>query len=399
LENSKCRHEYELIGEVVSIFCRGSVWYANYVCQGKQYRPSLRTKSKKQARRLAIRLEAEILEGRHKQQSVAPAIKTVLDAYEAHLIAEGRAPTTLAKVRLVARQVLALAEQRGAKNIAAIDLAFIDAYVSERKFKTAKTKLNHLVLIRQAINFARSRKLIAEDPLAGLQLEKVKPRLQPCWTRPQVDQILARADGQYKVSLVLLAESGLRFGELQSLTWSDVDLERGVMLVRPKESWKPKTGDSRSVPIFPAARAVLKELPRRFRWVVTAPASAQYPGGDHPISERRLLRYLKGILASLGLKGHLHTFRHSFISHALTSGIPESVVREWVGHLDHDTIKLYTHVANEISQAAVQRLAAINHQLHQEHQQHQQHQEADHGKSTEAVSAQIQHTQEEEKNA
>jgi integrase len=69
---------------------------------------------------------------------------------------------------------------------------------------------------------------------------------------------------------------------------------------------------------------------------------------------------LKPVLKSLGLSGHLHTFRHSFISHALTQGIAEAVVRRWVGHVDDEIIRRYTHIADEVSKAAMSRLAAAS---------------------------------------
>jgi hypothetical protein len=34
------------------------------------------------------------------------------------------------------------------------------------------------------------------------------------------------------------------------------------------------------------------------------------------------------------------TFRHAFISHALTQGIPEAIVRQWVRHVDAEVLKL-----------------------------------------------------------
>ncbi|MEN6496196.1 MAG: site-specific integrase, partial [Thermoguttaceae bacterium] len=127
-----------------------------------------------------------------------------------------------------------------------------------------------------------------------------------------------------------------------------------------KGDWKPKTGDQRAIPMSPVARAVLNKLPRKAKWVFTSPPTPTYPAGDHLISERRLLEYLKRVLKRLGLKGHLHTFRHSFISHALTQGIPEAIVRQWVGHVDPEVIKLYTHVLDETSQAAMKRLSGGN---------------------------------------
>ena len=56
-----------------------------------------------------------------------------------------------------------------------------------------------------------------------------------------------------------------------------------------------------------------------------------------------------------GFKGHLHTFRHTFISHAISSGIPAEVVRGIVGHVDDDILKLYTHIADNRKQSAIER--------------------------------------------
>ena len=67
--------------------------------------------------------------------------------------------------------------------------------------------------------------------------------------------------------------------------------------------------------------------------------------------------YLKKVLKKLELPGHVHTFRHSFISFALISGKPPALLRRWVGQIDAQTMELYTHVADGYSQAAMQRLA------------------------------------------
>ncbi len=151
----------------------------------------------------------------------------------------------------------------------------------------------------------------------------------------------------------------MRIGELQHLTWEDIDLDQGVIHIRPKRGWKPKTGDIRVVPISPRVRAVLDGLPHKARWVFTSRPSRKYPQGDAQISERRLLQYLKRVLGRLGLRGHLHTFRHSFISAALSGGIPEAIVRDWVGHVDDRIIRLYTHIVDRMSKAAMERLGGI----------------------------------------
>ena len=155
----------------------------------------------------------------------------------------------------------------------------------------------------------------------------------------------------------MLAETGMRVGEAQHLTWGDIDFANGPIHIRAKDGWRPKTVAWRAVPMTSAVREQLDALSRRSKWVLMSPPSKKYPQGDNQVSDRWLLVYLKKLLAKLGLKGHLHTFRHSFINHALTLGTPEAVVRSWVGHVDAEIIALYTHIASEASKAAMQRLA------------------------------------------
>jgi integrase len=202
--------------------------------------------------------------------------------------------------------------------------------------------------------------MISRDPLKGIRLKKPKPRPQPWWTRKQVDQIVRASDKPQRDVFRVLAETGMRIGELKHLTWDDVEFESGVLFVRPKDGWQPKSGDQRAIPMTPVVREVLSQRPRDARWVFTAPRSRQYPDGKHFVSERRLLAYLKSVLKQLKLPGHLHTFRHSFISHALTSGVPEAIVQHWVGHVDREVLNLYTHIADSASCEAMQRLAGVN---------------------------------------
>jgi integrase len=63
------------------------------------------------------------------------------------------------------------------------------------------------------------------------------------------------------------------------------------------------------------------------------------------------------VLQQLGLKSHLHTFRHSFISHAAMCELPERILRQWIGHVDPKILERYFHLADAESHAAMRRLA------------------------------------------
>jgi integrase len=358
-ENSPADDHPEKIGDHVTIFQRNTRWYANYQHDEKQYRKSLGTHSKKQARANAIRIEADLASGRLTHESRAPALQRVIDEYRAYLNTERRAKGTLAKYERAFGAFLALAARLKVKNILGINRRFVDAFRGERVANGAEPMTVHTdtVILRQIVNFALARDLINRDPLRGFKLKKPKASSQPCWTIEEVERILAAASEPQRSAFAVLADTGMRVGELKHLTWADVDFSNRVLHVREKPGWKPKTGDVRVIPMTPRVQAILKRLPRHREWVFTANASQRYPRGDHKLSERRLLEYLKRVLKKLSLPGHVHTFRHHFISAALTKGTAEAVVRRWVGHVDQQVMKRYTHVADKESRTAMDRLA------------------------------------------
>ena len=350
----------ERVGEVASIFNRNGVWYLNMQFRGKQIRKSLKTSNKKEARARALALERELLKGEAvKTVESEPAL--IADAIEALILScetEELRPKTISKYSQVLKDVAEFAESRNLDKLEQLDICFVDAYRQYRKQAGAKPKTiyTEVGVIRRLLLFAKTRRMLSEDPLEGLKLTEPKTEPQPFWNWDEVEQVLGASSKVHRPVFIFLAETGLRIGELRWLTWDDVELKQGLIHVRPKDDWTTKTGNVRSIPISARARKVLQAQPRRSRWVFTARASKRYPQGDHQISERRLLESLKRTLKKLGLKGHLHTFRHSFISRAIVQGIPEAIIRKWVGHVDHKTLQHYTHIADRESQAAMQRL-------------------------------------------
>jgi integrase len=223
-----------------------------------------------------------------------------------------------------------------------------------------RTIQNDIVGVRMIVIFARSRKLVASDPLDGLKIKKVKPPRRSCWTLEECVKILNAVKGPYYDVFLLWADTGMRFAEAAWLLPSDLDFANNSVLIQEKDGWKPKNGEERAIPMTPRVRAMLERRESRHRWLFTMQRSKEYPNGDHQLQESRNLAYVKRRLKRLKLTGKIHDFRHSLITRALVDGIPEAVVREWAGHIDKDTIKLYTHISGDASQKARQKFAAGN---------------------------------------
>jgi len=54
--------------------------------------------------------------------------------------------------------------------------------------------------------------------------------------------------------------------------------------------------------------------------------------------------------------GNIHTFRHSFASHLIMSGVDLPTVQKLMGHSDIETTMIYAHLAPEHLKGAVDKL-------------------------------------------
>ena len=145
----------------------------------------------------------------------------------------------------------------------------------------------------------------------------------------------------------LLMLTGCRSGEVLSLRWEDVDLDRGEL--RLPDS---KTG-ARIVHLGDPAIAVLRGIQHRedSPWVI--------PGlkrGTH-------LAFLHGpwrlILERAGIKNlRIHDLRHSFASGGLLVGEGLPMIGKLLGHNKVQTTARYAHLANDPVKSAANRIAS-----------------------------------------
>lgn len=347
------------VGDRVICFRRGKWWWVEFYHERKQRRQPLKTTSAKEARRRAIQLEASLLDGTYRQAPPPKTIGEVIDLYKQRLETEARATSTIKRYGPELNRWLKFFERNGVTLISGISLILVERYRSQRKPKLAPTTLYHETnLLKQLLNFACDRGLIAANPLKKLKLRRPRPKPQPVYTLEQVNSIIADG-GVYGSIYELLAFVGLRISEVRWLTWDDVDLDvtdrGGFIDVRAKPGeWRPKNGDDRKVPLHPRAAAVLARLPRRHRFVFTATASKRYPRGGHQINGRHVLDKLKGVLKRNGVAaGKVHTFRHFFISFCANNGVDPFKVMKWVGHSDIATVLRYYSLGDDESQRAM----------------------------------------------
>jgi integrase len=132
-----------------------------------------------------------------------------------------------------------------------------------------------------------------------------------------------------------LANTGLRRSEALNLTWTDVDFGAGFIHIR-----ESKNGQSRKVPLEPAAIRALEGLDRKTHYVFS------YPDGSRP-HEDIFIKPLRTAAKRAGIKKRidLHTMRHSYGSNKIRMGWGLKKVSLLLGHSDISiTSNIYTHL-------------------------------------------------------
>ena len=160
-------------------------------------------------------------------------------------------------------------------------------------------------------------------------------------TAPDVTQARGLRD---RAMIELLYATGLRVSELVALRPADVNLEDGLL----KTTGKGRK--ERLVPIGDEARAWVVRYAREARPPLlrgrTSPHLFVNARGGTGLTRVGFWKILRAYATPLGLARRLspHVLRHSFATHLLDHGADLRAIQVMLGHADLSTTQIYTHV-------------------------------------------------------
>ena len=212
-----------------------------------------------------------------------------------------------------------------------------------------KTILETITLVQQviasAVNSDGDRLYPRDWNYEFLDLPPIIGQKQPTLTSEQLKAALA--DPAYGPFYALLAGTGLRIGEAAALRYgadgkkTGWDPSLGLVDVRSSiwrdQEWAPKTPAAvRQIDVHPALCSALK----------TYVSSKGVKIGDFLFSSNES-RIRRNSLAPLGIEG-FHAFRRFRTTHLREQGVPEDLIRYWIGHTGVGMTDRYSKMAQNV---------------------------------------------------
>ncbi len=226
--------------------------------------------------------------------------------------------------------------------------------------KTPRRVNSALQAMGVPIRYALSREELKADPLRGVRKVPEPTKEKGILTQSEIGRLIHSEEKNpvVKTAILLGALAGLRRGEIRGLQWGDVDTEQKIIHVQNNyidgEGRKPcKWGSSRTVflpsPIIP----LLSEL-KTLNPYITKPDDFILFGlksREEPVSTSVIGDGFKRMLKDIGISISeqkkrnltLHGLRHTFVTLARLSGIPDIVVQSLAGHASAKMMDHYSH--------------------------------------------------------
>lgn len=336
---------------MASLYRRGDTWYVNYTFEGRRYRITTGTASRKLARVALSDLEVKLF-----TRKVSPANPhqpiPIQEVFDKHLqsLSSTVVPDYLSHVKwhlakwtdfLSLRQVLLAGE---------ITSASVDEFLtSELEGKSVKTKKEYLTSLKAALNRAVKAGLLESNPVRNVRAPGKIIRKVSFLTEDEVALLLKDAPEDLRIAIVILSNTGIRLGEMWALRWKDVDFRNSQIWVRAYDGFVPKGRRDRSVPLNENTLRVISDL------------ASKRSDGDMYVyrltcNKKRLSNKFGRYARKFGIRARLHDLRHTFASHLAMRGTPVPVIQELLGHAQISTTMIYAHLSPNIHRQEIQKL-------------------------------------------
>lgn len=242
---------------------------------------------------------------------------------------------------------------------AEITTRMVQDYLIRRGKDSAFAANRDLRYLRATFNFGIKQSLIKANPTNGLEFMPVERRLKYVPSKEDVAKVLLAAEPDVQDYLVAIMDTMGRMGEINRLTWEDVDFERRVLVLYTR---KKKGGHltPRKVPMTTRLSQMLlkrhktrdKEKPWVFWQRYWSRKATRFVDG--PYQDRKAIMQI--LCQRAGVKYfRFHALRHFGASVLDSINVPIGDIQRILGHENRTTTEIYLHSIGEGERQAMDR--------------------------------------------
>jgi len=207
---------------------------------------------------------------------------------------------------------------------------------------------------------------VMSNPFHGIPYHEKNTMHRQPFTQDELNALLKHCDKLIRPVILTAMCTAMRRGDCAMLKWESIDLENGFISVKTS-----KTGELAEIPLFPMLRAELETLPRKGIYVFPEVAEM------YNTNLTGLTWRFKKAIKDAKIEGSVikrddamqrasvkdfHSLRTTWITMALSAGVPMELVRRVTGHSTVDVVlKHYFRPGREAFRTALE--AAMPHML------------------------------------
>lgn len=336
------------------IWKRGKIWYVSIMADGRRIKKSIGPN--KAVAELALN-DLEVKKAKN-ELGFLPKDSDLQKLFSEYLerTKTNNSPATLKRYTgIVENFKKFLAKTPLITKLSQLNAKIFEDYKTHRKGEGAKPKTinNELQTLKSIMILAVKWGYAKENPARNVDpikiIEKTEARFL---TQEEVEKLLTNSEEWLYPIFYTFINTGMRKGELETLTWSDVDFGRRKVKIRVKDDWTPKTNE-REIPINDG----LFELLTKHKKKAIGPL-VFHDGEGNMIEKNKLRKELMKVTERAGFPDvtKLHSLRHTFASHLVMAGVDLPTVKKLMGHSDIETTMIYSHLAQSHITDAVNKL-------------------------------------------
>ena len=298
-----------------------------------------------------------------------PSFKTIGNALKMSRGTVKKYVDSLVEKQMIAVEQTSIVPNLGNKTVASLTTLIVQKFYNKLLSEGKSSSLvrdTHLIL-HQAMDVAVKENLIAKNPTDGTKIPKIEYKPKNILNETQLEMFMdaIKEDELWYDFFYTEITTGLRRGELCGLKWCDFNETTGqlnvVRTVTTHKGGELKTGETktqkgtRTIYLPPSTVKLLLERKPKVssEWIFP-----NFYDNTKPINPSTAYLKLKSILKNAGLPSiRFHDLRHTFATHALSSGVDARTLSGILGHTNASfTLDIYSHITDTMQLQAAARI-------------------------------------------